>query len=54
MIKTNRKGSCGGTPRVGKIGDKKRLGNGRGRGLASASKATRKRVARKGGRSRNR
>jgi len=28
-----RKGSCGGQPRVGKVGDPKPMGRGRGRGL---------------------
>ena len=30
-VKTGRKGECGGTPRVGKAGDKKPIGGGRGR-----------------------
>ena len=30
-VKSGRKGSCGGTPRVGKKGDKKPVGGGRGR-----------------------
>lgn len=32
MAKVPRKGECGGTPRVGKVGDPKPFARGRGRG----------------------